>query len=127
MKFTKAILIISLIGCISCKNSNIQNNKPILNFDRQIINVGDIKYGNSYSGRIILRNKGEGELKIGDISTDCACTVADITKKVVLSGDSININYKVNPHAMGFFQQKIIIQNNSDSNPVMFVIRGKAI
>ncbi len=128
MNFKQIVLIIGLILPFSCKDTNSKKaGKPVLNFDKQIINVGDIKSGIPYGGKIIIRNTGNAELKIGDLTTDCACTVADIEKKNILPDDSIFISYKVNPHTMGFFQQKIIIQNNTDKNPVMFVIRGKTI
>lgn len=80
------------------------------------------------SGKFSIRNAGNGELQIGEIITDCSCTIANIPNKEIKPGDSLFVTYQVNPHTLGFFQQKIIINNNTDSNnPVMFVIRGKKI
>jgi hypothetical protein len=110
-----------LFGCNSVR-------RPKLQFDHQVINVGEFRSGTTYEGAIVLRNIGDGVLIISDVTTDCSCTVADIPKKDIRPGDSLSVLYKVNPHTLGFFQQQVIIQNNTDSsNPVMFVIRGKTI
>lgn len=129
MRILNFYFLISILNCFSCKNINSlkKTEKPVLSFSGQIINVGDIKSGIAFSGMFAIKNTGNLKLKIEDISTDCACTVAEITQKEISPGDSVLIHYKINPHTIGFFQQKIIIQNNSDNNPVMFVIRGKTV
>jgi hypothetical protein len=125
MSKTPLSFIILLTAILSC---HLQPGKPRLSFDSQIINIGNMRSGTTYSGRFVLRNTGTGILQIDDVTTDCACTVADAAGKHILPGDSINVTFKVHPNLMGLFQQKIILKNNTDSsNPAMFVIRGNIV
>jgi hypothetical protein len=114
---------------LSCKNANnnFANKKPFINFDKQIINIGDIKSGTPFRGKFVLRNTGNAKLKIDEITTDCACTVANLANDKIAPGDSVYISFTVNPHVVGYFQQKIIIKNNSENNPILFAFRGKTI
>jgi hypothetical protein len=120
-----SLFLICIASFVAGCNSN---GRPKLKFERETINVGDFRSGSTYEGDIVLKNVGTGMLLIGDVTTDCSCTVADITQKEIRPGDSVSVKYKVSPHTMGYFQQQIIIKNNTDSsNPVLFVIRGKTI
>jgi uncharacterized protein DUF1573 len=127
--FKNLIICILLICLNSCKNGGSGHVllKPVLSYDNPIVNVGQIKYGIPYSSNIKIRNTGNADLFIENMSTDCSCTIVDQAKKNIPPGDSLAIGYKVSPHTIGFFQQKIIIQSNGVNNPVMFVIRGKTI
>jgi hypothetical protein len=130
MKYGNAILLLCLFIFCQCANQGTKSKHsgvPVLNFDKQIVDIGNIKSGIPYSSRVVIRNVGTVDLILSDITTDCACTVADISNKKILPGDSIYLTYTLDPHTIGFFQQKIIISNNSANNPVLLMIRGKTL
>lgn len=117
-----AVMAMCALGC------HQEAGKPLLAYNSEVINVGAVKLGAAYSGRFILRNPGTADLLLGDITTDCQCTVAKIDNSRVPPGDSLWVSYSVHPNIDGYFQQKIIIKNNTDSsNPAMFVVRGQVV
>lgn len=129
MKYNKYsfVIIAGLLLIYSCMEANYKNTKPILSFDSQIIDVGTFKPGKSFEGKFLIRNTGSGNLKIEEITTDCSCTIAEKPENPIAPNDSAYIMYSLHPNIIGFFQQKVIIKNNSEANPVLFVLRGKVV
>lgn len=119
----KALLIIFFsIFNIGCN----QNNRPVIYYHSKIIELGDVEFNKSYHGKILLKNKGMGILKITGVSADCSCTVPNMKKKKIIPGDSAYIDFILTPAEDGFIQQSIFVENNSvNENRVLFLIRGK--
>jgi hypothetical protein len=113
-------LFLLLLGS-SCKEG-----EPKIFYDSNVINLGIIELGKVFSGKIVIKNIGDGILKINEINPDCSCTITNIEKKHILPKDSTYIRFDIKPSVGGIFQQNIIVDNNSkNESRILFLVRAK--
>jgi hypothetical protein len=99
---------------------------PLISYKSRIINLGNIEFKKSFTGKILIRNTGDETLKLREVTADCSCTVPNIQNKRIFPGDSAYIQFVLTPTDDGFIQQSIYLDNNSSNeNRVLFLIRAK--
>ncbi len=110
----------------SCSSKKTRG--PIIQYSTKIINAGKISLKETKEGSICLKNFGDEDLEIGEINTDCACTITKVEKRVVQPGDSTKLLFKLTPKTIGRLQQTIFVENNSENESgVLFLIRANVI
>lgn len=90
---------------------------PIVSFDKVAHNFGRIpQYGGTVSTTFTVTNIGSDQLEIGELSTSCGCTTAEISTNQLASGESAELTVVFDPdlHAEpeGVFKRTIFIPTN---------------
>jgi len=90
--------------------------EPELKLINYSYDFGNIKKDSIYQGKAIIKNIGNDTLKIQQISPDCSCTNAYVTKKEILPNDTclIKFSYKTF-HKIRKQENFISIITNTDS------------
>jgi len=115
-------LILILLGC------NNQNSNSGLEFNSQVIDLGEVLIEEEVSSKILLRNSGNEKVEILKIDSDCSCTVLNFNKMALDPFDSTLVEFSFKTSVPGYHQQKIAIETNSHKTPkLLFLIRAKVI
>lgn len=115
MKYAKYILLfLCLAGCK-------QKTGPVPYYSSKFINIGSIRLNKAYHGTITLKNTGDDELKLLQVSSDCECTVIKGYKERVAPNESTTIRFELTPHLTGYDQQNIFIKNNSQKEGTILI------
>jgi hypothetical protein len=64
-------------------------NAPVVNFDAESFDFGDIKQNTKSEHTFMLINTGKKDLIIHDVKTSCGCTAVSPSKNVIPSGESV--------------------------------------
>ena len=118
MKYFLFIFFIFIVGCTKHKG-------PILFLKSTIITIGTIKTNKIYHGNFVVGNKGDEDLKIKQISSDCECTVINGYNEDIKPNQTETIKFDLTPHLTGYDQQNIFIKNNSTTENILLIIRAK--
>lgn len=117
------VSLLFLFVIVSCTG---KKRFPLISYQTKVINLGHLTFRKEYTGKIKLKNIGDGELKITGTSSDCSCTIIQTPLNNIASGDSSFIEFKLTPAIDGFIQQSIFVNNNSiNESRVQFLIRAK--
>lgn len=114
-------LIILLLIFVSCS----QRNKPIIEFKSDHINLGTIQKDHPAQATFKLYNRGNADLLVQNIETDCGCSVADWNKDPIKSNDSTEITIHYTKNDLGHFQRIAYVYANVDDSPIVLIFRGK--
>ncbi len=91
---------------------------------KDVIELNNIKKGETHKLQFSLKNTGTTALVISDIKTSCGCTTADWQKAPVEPGKTTVINTEINIKEQGFFQKTVSVYCNTANSPVIFTING---
>lgn len=102
--------------------------KPVLTLEKDTIQVGTIKRGDSILVSIKVFNSGDDTLKLTDLAMSCGCTKGVFTSNTVIPGQivSISLEYK-NAGDIGSFDKSVVIENNSDNPFKILRIQGTGV
>lgn len=92
-------------------------NGPKVAFDRMSHNFGNIpQYGGTVETTFTVTNEGNEDLEIDTLSTSCACTKAEISKKTIPAGNDavLTVVFDPNLHAEpeGVFERTVFVPTN---------------
>lgn len=124
VKICCTILIIAVL--LACNNTT-QNDKPLLKFNSDTVNFGQIKKGDSISVTFPFHNVGKANLIIKDVQASCACTIVLFDKKTIAPGDSGVIKVQFNSSKTkdtGVVIRPIAVETNGIPIINVAVIRG---
>lgn len=69
---------------------------PKIKFDEINHDFGKVTEGSIQKWTAKIKNIGTGNLEINDIQSSCGCTAADISKKLLLPGETANLEIEFN-------------------------------
>jgi hypothetical protein len=117
------VLVLGLFSCVENKPKIIIEAKsetkssaqfPKIDFDEEIHDFGLIKAGEILSYSFQFTNRGETDLIINTVETDCGCIEATIAKSTVPPGEKGIIEVKFNSAGLFGKELKTVeIQSNS--------------
>ncbi len=100
------------------------NSRPQIEITPQSFNFNEIEYGSIVEHTFKIKNLGEETLEIKKIATSCACTSAEVGKKILEPDEEtdLNVTYDTglmgdSPHAKGEQERIIYIKSNDPINP----------
>ncbi len=93
-------------------------NAPIVSFNEESHDFGDIKEGDKVECTFMLKNVGKRDLIIRNVKTSCGCTAVTPEKKVVSANESVPLKVTFNSHGKRGRQNKAItVITNDPKNP----------
>lgn len=109
--FLFSTFILNLIFIFISTSSFAQNST--LNFEETEFDFGKIEFQDTLIHRFYFKNNSEDEIKILDISTDCACTFSnDNTDKSVKKGERSFVELVFLPYNYGSFAKIFTIKTD---------------
>ncbi|HLN53033.1 MAG TPA: DUF1573 domain-containing protein [Lentimicrobium sp.] len=106
-------------------SGNIENDLPVLEFEKDFYDFGKIIQGEKVSYSFKFENKGKSDLIISKVTTSCGCTVGDYPRTPIKPGASGNVEVKFDSENRRGFQNKTITVL-SNAQPSTNLLRIKA-
>ena len=104
--------------------NNQTENYPQIEITPKTFDFNEIEYGSIAEYTFKIRNLGNETLEIKRVATSCACTSAEVGKKILEFNEETNLNVIYNtglmgnsPHAKGEQERIIYIKTNDPVNP----------
>lgn len=93
-------------------------NAPVVKYDAETFNFGDIKPGTKVEHTFNLKNAGKKELIIRDVKSSCGCTAVSPSKNIIAAGESVPIKVAFDSNGRTGRQDKTItVITNDPKNP----------
>lgn len=112
------LLIVVLSGCNNVSTKSFEaKGKSQIEFETEIYNFGDVKYGEIVGATLYYVNKGESPLIINSVETGCSCTTVKYDEKPLPEGGRAGIKLIFDSSGMHGRQLKTItVHSNSVEN-----------
>jgi hypothetical protein len=122
---TKFIYVICIF-IYSCKENIANNCSPIVNYNNDTINIGNIKKGDSVNIIFKLKNIGDCDFHIKKIGVGCGCTEVKFDSTIIKPNQSslISLKYR-NKEDSGGFIKAIVVESNSSPTLHTLFVKGK--
>jgi hypothetical protein len=96
--------------------------------DHPVFDFGTIAQGKKVDHVFVLKNSGDSLLTIGQVSTSCGCTVADVTSRSVAPGKNSEIHVTFNSmNFSGNVSKSVTVQTNDPGRSVYTLILKGAV
>jgi len=93
-------------------------NAPVVSYDSESFDFGDIKPGSKNEHVFSLKNAGKKDLVIRDVKSSCGCTAVSPSKNIVPSGESVPLKVVFDSTGKSGRQNKTItVITNDPKNP----------
>ena len=93
-------------------------NAPVVSFDEQSYDFGEINQGDEVEHTFTIKNSGERDLIIRRVKTSCGCTAVTPEKQVISENESVPLKVKFNSRGKRGRQNKsITVITNDPKNP----------
>ena len=93
-------------------------NAPVVTYDMETFDFGDIKPGTKNEHTFNLKNTGKKDLIIRDVKSSCGCTAVSPSKNIVAAGESVPLKVVFDSTGKSGRQNKTItIITNDPKNP----------
>ncbi len=122
-----------LQGCYSQNQEKITSQAEITGqteiADPYSWDFGQAKEGEVLKHTFVLKNESEKTLTIKDVNTSCGCTASKVEKKILLPGESTEIEVQFNSKGYsGLTQQYVYVHTDSLDKPILrFIIKAEVI
>lgn len=108
---------------------NQTDNRPQIEVTPPTFDFNEIEYGSIAKHTFKIKNLGNETLEIKKVATSCACTSAEVGKKILEPNEETGLNVTYNtglmgdsPHAKGEQERIIYIKSNDPVNPQVEVM-----
>ena len=93
-------------------------NAPVVKYDLESFDFGDIKPGSKVEHTFNLKNEGKKDLIIRDVKSSCGCTAVSPSKNIVTSGESVPLKVTFDSTGKnGRNNKTITVITNDPKNP----------
>ncbi|MAX23087.1 MAG: hypothetical protein CMJ19_01170 [Phycisphaeraceae bacterium] len=108
----------AVVGCDTRHPPSASPDRPVIVFDQQTQDVGEVAIGGSKPVTFMFRNDGNVALTIREIRSGCACMTHMLEKRTFQPGESGVIKVTVKPRKLksGSFSDKVMVISNDPVN-----------
>ncbi len=127
------LVILILFGAIvwGYFNASKINPGPKISVDPASIDFGSVKIDQPVSREVLVRNLGQGVLKINGVATSCGCTTAKIDQNEINpgAGTKLTVTYDPRVHKeTGAILRMVYLESNDSETPEKEIeVRAKVI
>jgi len=118
MKRILSILILAMICLNTWSQARLTSNKETHHF-------GQIEWKKPVTVEYTITNTGDAPLVLSNITTSCACAVADWTKTPIAPGEKGFVKATFDAKALGHFHKSVGIYSNAATNLVYLYFTGE--
>lgn len=122
----KAILFILLIYAPQVLSA--QNSGPMISFDTDTIDYGEITKGSDGVRTFTFENTGDAPLEIQGVRSSCGCTIPKKPEAPIAPGEKGEITVRYDTNRVGVFRKTITVNTNVSSNSIIALkIKGNVL
>lgn len=122
----KAILFILLI--FAPLELSAQASGPIISFDMETIDYGDITKGSNGVRTFTFENTGDAPLEIQGVRSSCGCTIPKKPEAPIEPGKKGEITVRYDTNRVGVFRKTITVNTNvSNAAIIALKIKGNVL
>ena len=105
-----------------------QASGPMINFEIETIDYGEISKGSDGIRTFIFENTGNAPLEIQGVRSSCGCTIPKKPKVPIAPGDKGEITVKYDTNRVGVFRKTITVNTNVSSKAIIALkIKGNVL
>ena len=105
-----------------------QASGPMINFEIETIDYGEISKGSDGVRTFIFENTGNAPLEIQGVRSSCGCTIPKKPKVPIAPGDKGEITVKYDTNRVGVFRKTITVNTNVSSKAIIALkIKGNVL
>lgn len=101
--------------------------QPRLSSNKETHNFGQIEWKHPVTVEYTITNTGDKPLVLTNVTTSCACSVADWTKKPIAPGEKGTVSATFDAKALGHFEKTIGIYSNAQPSLVYLKFVGEVV
>ena len=122
----KAILFILLIFAPLALSA--QASGPMISFDMETIDYGDINKGSNGVRTFTFENTGDAPLEIQGVRSSCGCTIPKKPEAPIKPGKKGEITVRYDTNRVGIFRKTITVNTNvSNAAIIALKIKGNVL
>ena len=122
----KAILFILLIYAPQVLSA--QNSGPMISFDTDTIDYGEITKGSDGVRTFTFENTGDAPLEIQGVRSSCGCTIPKKPEAPIAPGEKGEITVRYDTNRVGVFRKTITVNTNvSSASIIALKIKGNVL
>lgn len=122
----KAILFILLIFAPLALSA--QASGPMINFDMDTIDYGEIVKGSDGGRTFTFENTGDAPLEIKGVRSSCGCTIPKKPEAPIAPGEKGEITVRYDTNRVGVFRKTITVNTNVASASIIALkIKGNVL
>ena len=122
----KPILFILFIFATLALSAQVSG--PMINFEIETIDYGEISKGSDGVRTFIFENTGNAPLEIQGVRSSCGCTIPKKPEVPIAPGDKGEITVKYDTNRVGVFRKTITVNTNVSSKAIIALkIKGNVL
>ena len=120
--------IIYILISFSSVAMTAQEKNPMINFEKETIDYGDISKGSEGSRSFIFENTGTAPLLIKGVRSSCGCTIPKKPEDPIAPGEKGEIIVRYDTNRVGVFRKTITVNTNVPTNAMIALkIKGNVL
>ena len=105
-----------------------QASGPMINFEIETIDYGEISKGSDGIRTFIFENTGNAPLEIQGVRSSCGCTIPKKPEVPIAPGDKGEITVKYDTNRVGVFRKTITVNTNVSTKAIIALkIKGNVL
>lgn len=105
-----------------------QGSGPMINFEIETIDYGEISKGSDGVRTFIFENTGNAPLEIQGVRSSCGCTIPKKPEVPIAPGDKGEITVRYDTNRVGVFRKTITVNTNVSSRAIIALkIKGNVL
>ena len=122
----KAILFILLIFAPPALSAQVSG--PMISFDMETIDYGDITKGSNGVRTFTFENTGDAPIEIQGVRSSCGCTIPKKPEAPIEPGKKGEITVRYDTNRLGVFRKTITVNTNvSNAAIIALKIKGNVL
>lgn len=101
--------------------------QPRLSSNKETHNFGQIEWKHPVTVEYTITNTGDKPLVLTNVTTSCACSVADWTKKPIAPGEKGTVSATFDAKVLGHFEKTVGIYSNAQPSLVYLKFVGEVV
>ena len=122
----KKLVLLFIVGMISLSIS-AQENKAAILFENDVVDYGEVDYGDDGVRKFEFTNTGTDVLIISRVYSTCGCTIPKKPEAPIQPGETGNIEVKYDTKRIGPIRKTITVYSNASTIPYTLKIKGKVL
>ena len=122
----KKVVLLFIVGMISLSIS-AQENKAAILFENDVVDYGEVDYGDDGVRKFEFTNTGTDVLIISRVYSTCGCTIPKKPEAPIQPGETGSIEVKYDTKRIGPIRKTITVYSNASTIPYTLKIKGKVL
>ncbi|CAI8209239.1 MAG: Uncharacterised protein [Flavobacteriaceae bacterium] len=120
--------IIYILISFSSVAMTAQEKNPMINFEKETIDYGDISKGSEGTRTFVFENTGTAPLLIKGVRSSCGCTIPKKPEDPIAPGEKGEIIVRYDTNRVGVFRKTITVNTNVPTNAMIALkIKGNVL